>query len=540
MTNSHSKRTDSDQGRRRLRMIIPGYPAFNVYSAVANKTTALGPVCVASAVNEVPGWDAEVIDENNYRRPGPMEATGNRPDYAALQERRPADVVGFYGGLTSTIPRLFELARLCRNQGLTTIAGGQHFAGGNIREALENGVDFVVIGEGEDTIRELLEHLDGRRDKADIRGIAYLDEGSVVKTAERDPITDFDRLPQPDFSLVRYANIVFYPVGRVRGCAMHCEFCTVNSRPRYASIERFLSQFIELYEKYNARQFFVVDDLFGQKRSETIELCRRLEEYQKWAGTRFRITVQIRLDRAKDTELLDAMRGAGVNMLAIGLESPIREELEAMNKQLDPEEMIRQVRTYRRKGFRVHGMFIFGYPMPAGVDFRMPADERVRQFRRFMRKSSIDTIQVLLPVPLPGTELNRRLEEQNRIFPRGHVGWEYYDGNFPLFEPDPPMTAEDMQTALRRIYGRFYQARRMLPLALHTLSMPAVIFHLHNLKKAWRRWDRRWWRSVFRFSGWRILRRWTADLKKSDFSTRIAGARRALKQTSKQRELQSK
>ena len=62
--------------RRRLRIIIPAYPAFNIYSRVARATTALGPVTVATAAREMEGWDVEVIDENNYQRSGPVTAAG--------------------------------------------------------------------------------------------------------------------------------------------------------------------------------------------------------------------------------------------------------------------------------------------------------------------------------------------------------------------------------------------------------------------------------------------------------------------------------
>jgi hypothetical protein len=65
--------------RLRLRIIIPAYPAFNIYSHIADKTTALGPVCVASAANEMEGWDVEVIDENNLRRYGPKSTSGSQP-----------------------------------------------------------------------------------------------------------------------------------------------------------------------------------------------------------------------------------------------------------------------------------------------------------------------------------------------------------------------------------------------------------------------------------------------------------------------------
>ena len=142
-------------GRRaRFRIVCPGYPALNIYSRPAKVMTALGPICVATAVGDVSGWDAEVIDENNYQR-GPAAADG-RPDHFALQQTRPADVVGMYGGLTSTIPRLFELVRIYKGLGALVIVGGNHFVEDNIETALRDGVDIVVVGEGEKTIAELL------------------------------------------------------------------------------------------------------------------------------------------------------------------------------------------------------------------------------------------------------------------------------------------------------------------------------------------------------------------------------------------------
>ena len=105
---THEQANRSAGRRFRLRMVCPAYPAVNIYSRPAKVMTALGPVCIATAVHDIPGWDAEVVDENNYRR-GPTDAAG-RPDHQALQQSRPADVVGLYGGLTSTIPRLFDIA----------------------------------------------------------------------------------------------------------------------------------------------------------------------------------------------------------------------------------------------------------------------------------------------------------------------------------------------------------------------------------------------------------------------------------------------
>jgi radical SAM superfamily enzyme YgiQ (UPF0313 family) len=523
---------DICQKRYRLRIVIPAYPAFNIYSRIAKRTTALGPVCVASAVNKMEKWDVEVIDENNLRRYGPRDNSGGA-DHELLQRQRPADVVGFYGGLTSTIPRLYRVAHFYKGKGVTTIAGGQHFMQDNIAEALSSGIDYVVIGEGEETVKELLQAIEGKLDVSEVEGIAYLNKGEVIYTAQREPLIDFDKLSLPDFSLVRYAKIRIYPVERIRGCGMDCEFCTVKGKPRCACPERLLESISFLVETKNARHFFIVDDLFGQQRDETIRFCNMLRDYRKSLGRRLVTTVQIRLDKAKDPELLSAMQQAGINTVAIGFESPIEEELEAMNKRVKSKDMLSLTSIFHKFGFLVHGMFIFGYPMEEKVNFKMPASERVKRFRKFIKKAKIDTVQVLLPVPLPGTRLRQRLERQNRIYRNQDVGWEYYDGNFPLFEPDEPMSAEEMQDAIKKIVGKFYQFKYMFLIALNIFSFPALILFLHNIRLGWRKWYRPWRNYLLRFGGWITMRRWSSEFKKDAFSARLQKAKRHLKSNPK-------
>ncbi len=527
---------DTSKNRYRLRIVIPAYPAFNIYSRIANRTTALGPVCVASAANKVEKWDVEVIDENNLGKFGPRGKAGGA-DHEFLQKIRPADAVGFYGGLTSTIPRLYQISQFYKKKGIVTIAGGQHFAEETISQAFDAGIDYIVFGEGEQTIKELLEAIEGNRNLDEVKGIAYLKNGKPVFTADREQLTDFDRLPLPDFSLVRYAKIKIYPVERIRGCGMDCEFCTVKGRPRHAEPERLLEQISSLVETRRAKQFFIVDDLFGQQRDETIRFCNMLADYEKRIGRRLNITVQIRLDKARDSELLDAMRQAGIQTVAIGFESPIEEELAAMNKHVSSDDMLSLAKIYHKFGFMVHGMFIFGYPMAGNADFKMSIRDRVNSYRNFIRKAKIDTVQVLLAVPLPGTELRQRLENQNRIYPLDDVGWEYYDGNFPLFVPDEPLTSEGLQIAAKKIMGRFYQFKYMFLVVLNILSFPSIVFFLHDIHSGWRRWYRPWRNYLLRFGGWLTMRKWSSEFKKNNFTQKLHIARERLKKTQRSAEM---
>jgi radical SAM superfamily enzyme YgiQ (UPF0313 family) len=489
--------------------------------------TALGPVSIATTVRDLPGWDAEIVDENNYHR-GPLDDAG-QPDHRAMQEARPAEVIGFYGGLTSTVPRLLELAKLYRSLGAVTIAGGQHFVPQTVEYALRNGVDVVVLGEGERTITELLDRLADGGDLSDVRGIAFLDDNDeLVITPKREPIRDFDRLPLPDFGLLRHARMKYYPVSGTRGCRMNCEFCSVKGEPRFASPRRMMEQFTSIYETHGGTVFFVVDDLFGQNRRETIELCNLLRDYQRRLGVRFSITVQIRLDMARDEELLTAMREAGVRLLAIGFESPIPAELEAMGKQLRPDDMLKLVDRYHEAGFRIHGMFIFGYPAHPDTPFYMDADERVRHFRRFIRKAKLATVQVLLPIPIPGTELYERLDAENRIFSTEQIGLQYYDGNFPVSQPDAPLTPESIQASAQKIMGYLYRPTALFTIGMNILAFPTLLFQAHRLQDGWQQWNRRWLTSLYRAGGWIVQRQWAAAFRKDEFLQRLDWAKRQL------------
>ena len=503
-----------------LRIIIPAYPRFNVYSSIANKTTALGPLCVAASAKEVNGWEVEVIDENNFYN-SHLKTLRGKINHKLIQNQRPADVVGFYGGLTCTIPRIYALAKFYKQQGVITVAGGQHFVEETIPEALFSGIDYIIRGEGEITIKKLLSVFSNARDLSSIPGIAFKRKSKIIFTGQQIPIENLDNLPLPDFSLLKYAKVKLFPIGRVRGCGMNCEFCAVKGRPRYASSQRLINQIDKLVKEMKAKEFFIVDDLFGQDRKETLNLCKMLAEYQRLEKIQLRFTVQIRLDKAKDVELLKTMREANIRVVTIGFESPIDEELKAMNKSLSSQDMLELTRIFHKFGFFIHGMFIFGYPMKEKINFMMPVEERIKYFERFIKKAKLDTIQVVLPIPLPGTELRKRLLSQGRVFPLSIVGWQYYDGTFPLFKPDYPLTPQKIQLAMRKIMEHFYNIKYFFIFPLNLFSIISLPFYFNNFKSGWRRWCRRTRNYVFRIIGQRIIKIWTAQLYKEDFSKKL-------------------
>lgn len=479
-----------------IRFVAPAFPEVNIFSRYAEKMTSLGLVMVATAASKLWGWRVEVIDENNYR--GPRDVRG-LPDHEKLQEENPASVVGFYCGLTSTMGRVFELSRFYHEQGVLNIAGGWHVHYCP-EEALDNNIDVVVHGDGEIAIRQILSALNIISNIAEIPGISVWQNNKIrTNTPAALETPCLNDLPYPDFGLLRYARrkIKQYPIGRIRGCRMNCEFCSVKGRPRWADARHLFRTVNWLVETRGARAFFVVDDRSEEDPEGTLEFFRLVAAKY---GNRLSFTVQIRLEAAKNKEFLETLKAAGVNIVCVGYESPIDEDLRAMRKGYLSSNMIEWTRILRHY-FWVHGMFIFGYPSKEKKE-GFTAEIMTRRFKDFIRRARIDSIQVLHPVPIVGSELRFRLEKEGRVFPQDLVPWGKYDGNYTCFIPDNISLAELQEIPLR-IMKWFYSPLSFFRVLLRTITFPFDYFI-----RGWQRWHRSWRKDIARYGGHLLVQRW--------------------------------
>lgn len=495
-----------------FRIVIPAFPEINIFTRQARKTTALGAILIATVANKLWGWRVEVIDENNYRK-GPRDNNG-LPDHIALQKERPATVVGFYCGLTSTMLRVWKLAEFYHQKGTFNIAGAWH-ALYCPEETLNHNIDVVVHRDAEKVIQQILSNLGKEKFLESISEISFLKNGQLktntskfVEVLGLDP--NLSNLPYPDFGLLRYARVKLYPVGRVRGCSRNCEFCSVNEKPHWACAEHLFETVKCLAETRNAKNFFLVDDNLTEDLKGTIEFFNMIANKY---GNRLDFSIQMRLDLAKNTEFLQVIKKAGVRIACIGVESPINEDLKAMRKGYTSDKMLEWLKILQRY-VKTHIMLIAGYPLKERNVF-LSAKEIIKRFRRFIRKAHPDSVHVMLPGPGVGTPLRIRLEKEGRLFPLDIVPWSKHDGRFICFKPDDNMTVRELQEIPFKIMGRFYNLWSFVRISR------IIVFPIDYLIRRWKPEHRSWYRNAVKSGGYLLMRRWKAKQEVEKFIKKL-------------------
>jgi len=407
--------------------------------------------------------------------------------------------------------RVWNLAEFYRQVKVATIAGGWH-AHYLPEETLNHHIDVVVHGEAEIVIKQILVSISENRPFDHIPGISYRKDNEIKRNLpNRLETLDLDDLPYPDFGLVKYAKIKIYPINLMRGCGQGCEFCCVRGKPRWSNPQHFFEIVDWLVKTRRAKKFFIIDDRFEEDKKRAIEFFRLVKTRY---GNRLHFLVQIRLDAAEDIEFVKEMAEAGVKIVYVGFESPIDEDLTAMNKGYTSAKMFEWAKILT-KYFWVHEMFMFGYP-PKQNERTFSAQEMERRFRVFIRKTNPFSVQVLKTTPCPGTPLWRRLEKAGRIFPLEIVPWSRYDGNHVCFKPDN-MSVRELQEIPKKLMSRFYNLWGLIRIPLRII--PGGIY----LIRGWKYWYRGWRRDVIKYGGHRLLQQWQKKQKGSEFIKELEG-----------------
>ena len=321
------------------------------------------------------------------------------------------DFVGFSCLFRSGAIRILNLVKKIKKMypNIYVIVGGE-YASVNYEFILKGGVDFIIMGEGEETFLKLLDSLEKCYDITKVDGLSFIKDGKVVKTRTRD-LLNMDCLPLVKCDLIEKSNHKFRFIETSRGCNHTCKFCFVKKFWLYwraKSVKRIVNEFIEA-KKDLVDCLVILDNNFAGLKPERIRrLCIDIINQKiniDWICT-------IRADFVTTfPEIINLMKKAGCVFVFIGFESMNDNILKEYSKNTTANTNLSALKILRANKILIEGAFILGY-----------ANEKLMEMQKtikFARKCDIWHLYVLGTY---GTPLKRR---KNLTIPRLLVGKEY-------------------------------------------------------------------------------------------------------------------
>lgn len=335
------------------------------------------------------------------------------------------------------------------------IAGGVHSTT-LPEDVLQNSVfDIVCVGEGEETIREIV----AGHDLKNIQGIGYRDGGEIKINPRRPLIFDLDNLPLPAWHL--YDKNKYYvprivarrhPVGAMetsRGCVFGCIFCNktvFERRFRHKSPERVVDE-IEYMLKSGFREIHIWDDGFSTDLERAKKICELIIKRRlKFA---WNLPNGLRVD-CLDEELLLLLKRAGCYRISIGVESGNQEVLDDVNKNLTLDQIRAAVRLIKKVSIESLGFFILGFPKDTEATMQESID--------FAKELDLDLIKTGIIMPLPGTPLFERWKSEGRIVSYDWSKYIFHAAENSVYR-HPTLPYE----TIRRYYDKFYRELYLSP-----------------------------------------------------------------------------
>ena len=354
------------------------------------------PVLNAS-IAEVAGCEAKIHD---YSQGGDFEQDLRdfQPDFLVVNIATPT--------LEHDLDAVKRAKEICPD--IITIAKGAAFlTHGNNILADHKSLDIGILGEAEETLKEIL----SGKDLNEVSGIYYRDDLIIKFTGVRPFIEDLDSIPFPARHLVDN-NIYTRPDnGKVqavikvsRGCPFHCFFCLATpvsgAKVRRRTPENIIEEIKECVEKYNIRNFLFWSDIFNIDKAWTMELCEKIID----SGLKITWSANTRADTA-DLEMAKKMYESGCRLVSIGVESGSQYILDKIGKRITLNQIRETVNIFKKAKIRIYNYFVIGLPW----ENEDTAEETIE----FAIELDSDFISFYTATPLPGTRFYNYAVENN-------------------------------------------------------------------------------------------------------------------------------
>lgn len=352
------------------------------------------------------------------------------------------DLVGITG-YTTDVPSMLRTLQEVKsiNPAIVTVAGGYH-ASLCPEDFDRDFVDFIVVGEGEITFRELVSALSPGRDYSFIAGIIYRRDGRQVATRPRLPSPNMDEHPLPLRHLTDHYRPFYhfhfwdnpYVVETTRGCPYRCTFCAVWKFHNKSCRARTPEVVIQDLKNVASQIVCFVDDNFLQNLPRAERLC----ELVKQAGLQARYWIQARADSiVRRPDVVEKWAGVGLHAALIGFEKISEKELESVNKSSSTRINEEAMEILHNNGIDMWGAFIVD-PQWTKPDFDALID--------YVRSKKISFPIFTVLTPLPGTAFFQ--EKLNELLTRNYEVFDFLHTVLPTKLP-----IEEFYSNMARLYA---------------------------------------------------------------------------------------
>lgn len=445
----------------------------------------LGSLLAASIARSA-GLDVSLWDSNLESGPSRF--------FPVLEQENPRYVIVYDDGfnyltkmcLTTMREASFAMIARAKEQGRIVIVSSSD-AADHYDKYIDHGADFVIKGEGEDTLKELLDALENEVDFSSIQGLIFRQADSVKINPPRHVMRDLDQLPMPAWDLVdiesyrdiwlRHHGYFSLNIATTRGCPFKCNWCAkpiYGNRYNSRSPENVVAEINMLVKRYQPDHFWMCDDIFGLKPGWVQRFSQLLTEKH----LRIRYKIQSRVDLLLKEDTIKALAQSGAETVWVGAESGSQKILDAMDKETTIAQISECTSLLKKHGIRVAFFLQFGYLGETREDIDKTID--------MVTKLMPDEIGISVSYPLPGTVFYENVKSQMK----DKQNWKDSDDLAMMFRST---FSSDYYKLLHRLVHSIYRKhkgyhsfRKFLgqPFSLNGSEIRAVLKTFYYMPKA--------------------------------------------------------
>ncbi len=315
-------------------------------------------------------------------------------------------------------------------------------------------VDFVVLGEGEETFFQLLNNINDLESLKKVPGVVFKLNDEIINTGQKNYIFDLDNLPIPPRELIPYKKYFSLlakadPITTMftsRGCPFKCTFCdrpNMGNFFRYRNAKNVVDEMEECLN-LGIKEIFVYDDTFTVNRQRVIDICNEILKRK----LKFNWDIRARVNTV-DKEVLTHLKKAGCVRIHYGVEAGTEKILKVLNKGIGLEQVLKVFKMTKKIGIDTLAYFMIGSPTETKEDILATI--------KFAKKLNPDYAQITLLTPFPATKIYQQALDE-KIYPYDY--WQKFAKN-----PEPgfktqywtkELSLDELKELLTQFYKKFY------------------------------------------------------------------------------------